>query len=108
MTVKQRIEAKLASVLQPQHLEVLNESANHSVPAGSETHFKVLVVTKSFEGKNLVLRHRMVYSLLEQEMKSGVHALALHTHTPEEWVNYQGNRKSPPCLGGEKGKEDKS
>jgi BolA protein len=100
MVVKTRIEAKLRSLFDPQHLEVTNESANHHVPKGSETHFKVLVVTRNFEGKPLVQRHRMVYSLLEQEMKEGVHALALHTYTPEEWVVYQGDRKSPVCQGG--------
>ena len=31
----------------PLHLEVTNESHMHSVPAGSETHFKVIVVSES-------------------------------------------------------------
>ena len=102
MSLKERIEGKIRAVLEPQHYELVNESGNHAVPKGSETHFKLLVVSKQFEGRSLVLRHRMVYSLVEQEMKDGVHALALQTYTPEEWVAYQPDRKSPPCLGGSK------
>lgn len=100
MTVKQRIEAKVKSLLDPQHLEVVNESGNHNVPQGSESHFKLLVVSKGFAGKSLVDRHRMIYGLLEQELKAGLHALALHTYTPEEWIGYQSSKKSPPCQGG--------
>lgn len=100
MEVKHRIETKLKSAFSPQHLEVINESHKHNVPAGSETHFKVLLVTKAFEGKSLVQRHRWIYELVADEMKNGVHALALHTHTPEEWVHSPAFRKSPPCLGG--------
>ena len=102
MSIKQRIEAKIRSVLQPQHFEVENESGNHAVPPGSETHFKVLIVSAAFLGKSLLDRHRMIYALVEEERASGVHALALHTYTPEEWLAYQPNRKSPPCLGGTK------
>ena len=92
----------MKAVLDPQHMELVNESGNHHVPKGSETHFKLLLVTKAFAGKSLIERHRMVYALVDQELKEGLHALALHTYTPEEWVNYQPNRKSPPCAGGEK------
>jgi BolA family transcriptional regulator, general stress-responsive regulator len=100
MEVKKRIESKLKSAFLPQHLEVVNESQNHNVPKGSETHFKVLLVSKAFESKSLVQRHRWVYELLAEEMKGGVHALSLHTHTPEEWIHSPAFRKSPPCLGG--------
>lgn len=44
MTLKDTIELKLAEAFRPLHLEVVNESGNHNVPAGSETHFKVVVV----------------------------------------------------------------
>src|SRR4051812_44362894 len=81
MTLKDRIEGKMKSVLLPQHMELVNESGNHNVPKGSETHFKLLLVAKTFEGKSLVQRHRMVYALVEQEMKEGLHALALQTYT---------------------------
>ncbi len=43
------------------------------------------VVADAFKGKSLVARHRMVYALLDEELKEkGVHALALKTKTPDE------------------------
>ena len=44
----------------------------------------VQVVSDAFVGKRLVQRHKMVYSILDHELKTGVHALALKTKTPEE------------------------
>lgn len=102
MSLKAIIENKLRSGLDPRHLEVVNESDQHNVPPGSESHFKVTVVSDRFEGKNLVARHREIYRLLADELKTGVHALALHTLTPPEWDKTKGSTDSPPCLGGSK------
>ena len=104
MTVQAQIEQKLAENLQLAHLEVINESSNHSVPAGSESHFKVVAVSADFNGKNLLARHRMINDILTDELNGVIHALALHTYTEEEWQKASGNAPmSPPCLGGGKG-----
>ena len=103
MTIQQTIESKLAEALAPQHLEVHNESHMHSVPANSETHFKVVVVSPQFEGKRKVARHQAVYALLGEELAGPVHALALHTYTADKWSERQGEAPaSPDCLGGSK------
>ena len=103
MHIQQMIEAKLRAALEPVHLEVLNESHMHSVPPGSETHFRVSVASAAFEGKRAVARHQLVYAALAAELKGGVHALALHTWTPQEWAAHGGAvPESPPCLGGSK------
>ena len=52
-TVQETIEKKVRESLDPVHLEVINESHMHSVPPGSESHFKVVVVSSKFEGKQL-------------------------------------------------------
>jgi BolA protein len=104
MPVQHSIESKLREAFTPLHLEVENESHKHNVPAGSESHFKVLVVSESFAGKPLVQRHRAVNGTLSDELKGPIHALALHTMTPEEWFQKGGKApESPPCLGGGKG-----
>ncbi|MEJ2059699.1 MAG: BolA/IbaG family iron-sulfur metabolism protein [Gammaproteobacteria bacterium] len=104
MNTQQQIEQKLSSGLAPEVLEVTNESHMHNVPPGSESHFKVVVVSGEFEGKRLVQRHRMVNALLAEELAGGVHALALHTMTPDEYFDKAGRAPdSPPCLGGGKG-----
>lgn len=103
MSLRADIERKLTEQLHPVHLEVVNESHMHNVPPGSESHFKVTVVTVEFAGRGLVDRHRAVNGVLARELAGGVHALALHTLTPEEWFERGGAApQSPPCLGGSK------
>jgi BolA protein len=103
MTVQATIENKLSAAYQPLHLEVINESSNHNVPEGSESHFKVVVVSAEFTGKNLLARHRMINATLADELKDTIHALAIHTYTEEEWQETTGGAPmSPPCLGGGK------
>lgn len=101
MSVQETIEQKIAEGLDVLHLEVINESGQHNVPPGSESHFKVVVVSNDFQGKNPVAQHRMVYKLLGSELEGQVHALALHTYTEQDWRKSKGaTPMSPPCLGG--------
>ena len=98
MNVQDRIQSKLRAGLDPRHLEVVNESHRHNVPPGSESHFKVVLVSQEFEGKSLLERHRLVHALLADEMRSEIHALALHTYTEEDWQSHlQSAPASPPC-----------
>ncbi|PID48907.1 MAG: BolA family transcriptional regulator [Proteobacteria bacterium] len=101
MTLQAQIEQKLQHSLSPEILEVLNESHLHKVPTGSESHFKVTVVSEQFADKRLVARHRMVNQLLAEELNGKIHALALHTLTPDEYFERAGKlADSPQCLGG--------
>jgi BolA protein len=96
------IEAKVRQALAPSHLEVINESGNHNVPKGSESHFKLVIVSEKFEGQRTLHRHRMVYGVLEQELAGSVHALALHTYTAKQWREVGDAPDSPNCHGGMK------
>jgi BolA protein len=98
------IEKKLGEALQPVYLEVVNESGMHNVPPGSETHFKVLVVSAAFEGLGLVDRHRKVNDILSCELGGGVHALSIRALTPAQWAGAQPDFNSPKCLGGSDGR----
>ena len=102
MTVRETIENKLTAALSPLHLEVINESGMHNVPPGSETHFKVLVVSAAFEGLGPVDRHRRVNALLAPQFAAGLHALSLRTLTPAQWESERTPFESPRCLGGSK------
>jgi BolA protein len=100
---QERIQERLQNALDPVVLDVVNESHMHSVAPGSETHFKVLVVSAAFEGKGLVDRHRAVNAALADEMKSGLHALTIRALTPSQWeADGAAGFKSPACLGGSK------
>ncbi|HEB95726.1 MAG TPA: BolA family transcriptional regulator [Sedimenticola thiotaurini] len=101
MSVKQSIEQTLRTELSPVHLEVLDETHMHNVPKDAQSHFKVTVVSRDFAGKAPVQRHRLVNQLLKPQFESGLHALALHTLTPEEWFSKGGRvADTPECLGG--------
>ena len=102
MTLQQSIEAKISAALTPHHLEVINESSMHNVPEGSESHFRLRVVSDLFEGKRLVERHRTINQLLQTELSESIHALAMETLTPDEWQARGGvTAESPECLGGD-------
>lgn len=101
MSTRERIEIKIRDNLTPAHMEVVNESHLHNVPEGSESHFKVVVVSEVFRGETLIGRHRRVNQLLREEFGTGLHALALHTMTPEEWFKKGGAvPRTPDCMGG--------
>lgn len=99
MSIQHHIEDILRKALSPTHLEVLNESYMHHVPPGSESHFKVIIVSEKFSGKKLLERHRLVNELFVADLRNKkFHALALTTDTPEEWEKRGGKtQKSPLC-----------
>ena len=99
MSVKEQITNKLVSKFQPKFIEVENESYKHSVPEGSESHFKVLVVSKDFSGLNRVERQRLVYALLAEELNTQIHALSLRLLTVTEFDQQNSNFTTPDCSG---------
>ena len=86
MSIEHRLREVLDSALHPALLEVVNESGQHNVPPGSETHFKVTLVAEAFAGLSRIQRHRRVNRLLADLLAGPVHALALHAYTPAEWA----------------------
>jgi len=98
--MQQHLTQQLEISLNPTHLEVINESHNHSGPA-SESHFKLVVVSDYFSDLRLIDRHRFVNQLFKEEL-SHIHALAMHTYTPDEWAIKNGAPDSPKCAGGSK------
>ncbi len=102
MTIQQTITDKLQKAFSPEHLEVVNESHMHNVPEGSESHFKVTIVCDDFDGMMLIKRHRKVNEVLREELDGGIHALALHTMTMQEWFEKGKAPDSPLCMGGGK------
>ena len=94
---KQDLIVTALADLQPEHLEVLDESHMHS--RGLETHYKAVIVSPLFAGLNAVKRHQKVYATVG-ELMGQIHALALHTYTPEEWAQQRVAPASPVCAGG--------
>lgn len=101
MTIQETITQKIQDAINPLHLEVENESHMHNVPQGSESHFKILIVSDEFDGQMLIKRHRRINQVLSDELQQ-IHAMALHTMTPDEWAEKGIAPESPPCQGGSK------
>ena len=102
MTIQAVIESRLNLAFNIERIDVINESHMHNVAAGSESHFKVTIVSEDFNDLILIKRHRLVNTALVEELQQ-IHALALHTLTPVEWSDRQGKvAESPKCRGGGK------
>ncbi len=88
MKIAEKIEKSLREALQPDLLEVKDESRLHAGHAGAreggESHFRLLIVSSRFEGLSRVARQRAVNDILREELKERVHALAMRTLTPDE------------------------
>ena len=78
------LQRRLAELLAPTQLEVIDESAAHAGHAGADgsgsgTHFRVRIASPRFEGLSRVARHRLVYDALQDFVDRGLHALAIET-----------------------------
>ena len=88
MRTEDSITARLTEAFTPESLTVVDESDQHQGHAGhrpgGQTHFRVYIVSKAFQGKSRIDRHRMINSVLAAELAAGVHALAIHAKAPGE------------------------
>ena len=95
--IREQIEAKLVEAFEPAFLEVTDESYRHNVPAGSESHFKVVMVSEDFQGLRAVQRHQKIYAAVGDLLApSKIHALAIHAFVASEWQGQ--DTSSPECA----------
>jgi BolA family transcriptional regulator, general stress-responsive regulator len=84
-----RIRLSLEGALSPVHLELQDDSAAHAGHAGARQsgggHFTATIVSKAFEGKTLVDRHKMVYAALGELMRTDIHAFSMKVFSPAEF-----------------------
>ncbi|AWY00737.1 transcriptional regulator [Marinomonas primoryensis] len=101
MNVQTQIDQRINEKIDIHHMTLENESYMHNVPEGSESHFKLVLVSDVFQGKRLVQRHQLVYATLQEEMTK-IHALAMHLYSIQEWSERNALApSSPKCHGGE-------
>ena len=96
-SIKSHITEKLQKAFQPEILLVENESFRHKVPLGSETHFKILIVSECFALQTPIERQRSIMDLLSKEMKGPIHALSLRAMTISEYKASHFKFHTPPC-----------
>ena len=83
-----RIRELLSAALQPEFLDVVDDSHRHAGHAGArpggESHFSVLIESAAFAGASKVVRQRLVYKALADELAGPVHALSVKALAPGE------------------------
>ena len=88
MLVADMIQRKLNDRFAPIRLDIVDESHRHAGHAGArpegETHFAVTIVSAAFTGQSRLVRQRLVYQTLADELATRVHALSLTTLAPDE------------------------
>jgi BolA protein len=75
------------STFSPESLEIIDESRLHEGHEGAKSgggHFQLTIVSRQFDGKPLVARHRMIHAALSDLMHKQIHALSIQALTPEE------------------------
>lgn len=109
MPRKDRIEKLLHREFSPLFLQVEDESKNHHVPQGAQTHFKIVMAAKTMTTLPRIDRHKLLNKLLKAEFDTGMHALSMHLYSPDEWLKYnQQVLSSPSCKDGYKNKLDEN
>jgi len=95
------IENKITDIindkLSPSVLNIINESFMHNVPTGSESHFKLIVVSDLFKDLSNVKRHQLVYRSLDKIMDE-IHALSIHAFDENEYNKNPVVIDSPNCA----------
>jgi len=81
------IRERLTRALNPEKLDIVDESAKHAGHAGAASgggHYIVTIVSRAFENKSLIQRHRLVYDAVDDMMHTEIHALSIQASTPDE------------------------
>jgi len=99
--IQEALTKQITEALQPSVLQVINESYKHNVPKGSESHFKVLVVSEAFDGLAPLARHRLVNSAVKATIPT-IHAFSVEAKTPAQYAASPTVAATPNCLGGSK------
>ncbi len=86
MSMQQQIQEKISNAIACKHLNVINESHMHS--KGTDSHFKVIVVSEEFLGKRLLQRHRQINEILKEEFLSDLHSVTLKAFSIQEYDEF--------------------
>ena len=77
MADNKSIEEAIRGAIECSHVDIRGDDG---------VHFEALIVSPAFAGQSRGRRHQMVYAALGDRMREEVHALSMHTLSPEEWA----------------------
>lgn len=91
MSIESQIKDLLVEYFEPQEIKLVNDSHKHrghgNVPDSDNSHFSLTIVSQAFVNKTRLQQHQMVYGCLRDLMDNPIHALIIHSYTPEEYQN---------------------
>jgi len=75
------IEKTLRECFEPDFLQVVDESESHRGHAGfkegTQTHFKVIISSKTFEEMSRISKERAIHKALGSSIMQNIHALSI-------------------------------
>ena len=74
----QIVKRKIEQALPGSHVEVKDFSQGHAAHHPTGDHLQVNVAYSGFKGKTLLEKHRIIYDILQEEMKEQIHALRIN------------------------------
>ena len=94
MSLYSEIEKRLHQHLHIEQLEIKDDTGRHIHHKNFDggAHLSAVIVSSSFNGLNLLERHKRVYEALHDMIKQEIHALSMKTYTLSEWQEIQGNK----------------
>ncbi len=95
--IESTIKNLLIDKFNPSLLSITNESYMHNVPEGSESHFKIVLVSDSFKDMSKIKQHQKIYKVLGKLMNS-IHALSIYSFDEMEYENNPIIIDSPNCA----------
>lgn len=95
--IENKIKAIINTNLSPSVLNIINESSMHNVPANSESHFKIIIVSDIFKDVTRVNRHKIIYKTLGSVMDE-IHALSIYAFDINEFDTNPMVLDSPNCA----------
>ncbi|MCW8876433.1 MAG: BolA family transcriptional regulator [Kangiellaceae bacterium] len=76
----ERMRSLLTESLNPNHLEIIDDSHLHAGHAGAKSgkgHFSVIIRSKKFEGMTRLKQQQAVFGALGDMMQTDIHALVI-------------------------------
>ena len=89
MNLLHEIKSRLKKTLAIDHLTIMDDTGKHLRHQHYDggRHFKIIIVSSTFEGVSLLDRHKLVYQALNGMIKNDIHAIGLKTIATSEYIN---------------------
>ena len=89
MNLVQEIKSRLKKTIAIDHLTIMDDTGKHLRHQHYDggRHFKIIIVSSTFEGVSLLDRHKLIYQALNGMIKNDIHAIGLKTIATSEYIN---------------------